>query len=93
MGCIFPGCTRDTNGLDKCFHHRVTTFWQYNKVLMNPQPMLELNQVKANRDGKWCHWEIGWGHEEMIPLLNQPRVKCGVQKDPDAGLWYWLIDS
>lgn len=93
--CIFPDCDRPTNGLDKCFFHHMKTFWQYNEVLMEPQPLLEFNQVKSNNKGQWCHWEPGWGNERISqePLLGQPKTACGVKKDPETGLWYWLIDS
>lgn len=93
--CIFPGCERDTGGLDKCFYHHMLTFHQHNRIVMNPQPLLELNQVKSNNDGQWCHWERGWGNERISrePLLNQPRHVCGVEKNDKDGLWYWLIDS
>jgi len=92
--CIFPGCERDAGGLDKCFYHHTTTFYQLNRIAMSPQPLLELNQVKSNNLGQWCRWEVGWGNERMSqePLLNQPKHACGVQKSND-GIWYWLIDS
>jgi hypothetical protein len=71
------------------------TFHQYNRIVMNPQPLLEFNQVKSNWKGQWCRWERGWGDAEISrhPLLNQPKHTCGVQKDQKDGLWYWLIDS
>lgn len=66
---------------------------QLNRVVMSPQPLLELNQVKVNNHGQWCHWESGWDNARISkdPLLNQLACACGVEKE--NGIWYWLIDS
>lgn len=64
---------------------------QLNRVLMNPQPMRELNEVCADSKGRWGTFVPGKGMAE--PFLHQPRCACGVEKDPIDGFWYWIIDS
>jgi hypothetical protein len=90
MNCLIPDCENDTNGCDLCFKHHMEGFHNLNLVPMNPQPLLELNQVKSNNKGQWCHWEVGWGEKEMTPLLNQPKNAAGVAKKD--GVWYWGFD-
>lgn len=62
-------------------------------ILMDPQPNLCLSQVKCTSGGLWCHWEQGWDEKKMErnAIGNQPDSATGVKKDPNTGLWYWVV--
>jgi hypothetical protein len=60
-----------------------------NRVVMNPQPLRELDEVSADNLGRWGTFVFGKGMAE--PFLNQPSCTVGVQKED--GIWYWLIDN
>ena len=60
-----------------------------NRIKMNPQPLLELNQVVADCHNRWGRFEKGKGMVD--PLLNQPPCAVGVAKE--EGVWYWLLND
>lgn len=60
-----------------------------NQVVMNPQPLRELNEVTSDYKGVWGTFVMGKGMAE--PFLNQPPSAVGVKKE--NGIWYWLLND